>query len=361
MSQNQESTLIVTMIVTLCIIGGVAWLFFKQVTPQNPTITTPPTSNPPTPPTSNPATPPTSNPATTATSSSIFARVPNIPTGLFRYGGSTTWAPIRAEVDSVIQNVWPDFKLRYTEHPTKAAGSGTGISMLLEDALDFAQSSRSLKEEEYTAASTRGFTLKQIAVAIDGIAVGVNPNLNVRGLTVKQLQGIYTGQITNWNQIGGDNIPIIPYSRRPEDSGTIEFFVDNILGKEAFGDNVRFISTTTEALRKIASEPGAIYYASAPELVPQCTIKPLAIGKNPSQLITPYIEPLISQEDCPSRRNQLNITAFQTGEYPITRSLFVIIKENGQIAQEAGEAYSNLLLSEQGQQLISKTGFVRIK
>ncbi len=348
MSQRQESTFLIAIIATLSIIGGGAWLVMKPPSNDQPTASSPQNVSP------TPTATPTAN-------DRIFARVPNIPTGLFRYGGSTTWAPIRAEVDSVIENVWPDFQLRYTEHPTKSPGSGTGISMLLEDGLDFAQSSRSLNEKEYAAARNRGFTLKQIAVAIDGIAVGVNPNLTVRGLTVKQLQGIYTGKITNWSEIGGGNIPIIPYSRRPEDSGTIEFFRENILEDEAFGDNVRFISTTTEALRKVAAEPGAIYYASAPELVPQCTIKPLAIGKNYSQLIPPYIEPLIPPKNCPSQRNQLNNTAFQTGDYPITRSLFVIVKENGQIAQQAGEAYSNLLLTEQGQQLISKTGFVRIK
>ncbi|MFM7354496.1 MAG: phosphate ABC transporter substrate-binding protein, partial [Microcystis aeruginosa] len=61
------------------------------------------------------------------------------------------------------------------------------------------------------------------------------------------------------------------------------------------------------------------------------------------------------------KRNQLNELAFQKGEYPITRRLFVIIKQNGQLDEQAGEAYANLLLTDQGQELIKKAGFVPLR
>lgn len=93
----------------------------------------------------------------------------------------------------------------------------------------------------------------------------------------------------------------------------------------------------------------------------QCKVKALPLGRNLEQLIPPYKPPFVPLERCPSQRNQLNAEAFLSGEYPITRRLFVVIKQNGQSDQEAGEAYANLMLTEQGQQLIEKAGFVRIK
>jgi phosphate transport system substrate-binding protein len=111
----------------------------------------------------------------------------------------------------------------------------------------------------------------------------------------------------------------------------------------------------------VADSPGGIYYASAPEVVPQCSIKPLPLGRTAGEYIAPYQEPLILPTQCPDKRNQLNIKAFQSGKYPITRNLFVVVKQNGQIEEEAGVAYANLLLTEQGQELITQAGFVKIR
>lgn len=285
-----------------------------------------------------------------------FAEVLNVPLGLYSYGGSTTWAPIRGQIDRGIETVWPQFKLRYTDSMTDAPGSGTGIKMLLNNQLAFAQSSRSIKDEEYQQAKARGYTLKEVPVGFDGIAIAVNPKLNIPGLTIDQLNDIYTGKLTNWKQVGGPNLAIIPYSRRPEDSGTIEFFVEKVLSHENFGNNVQFIPTTTQALRKVAVNPGGIYYASAPEVVGQCTVKPLPLGHKANEWVPPYQEP----SDCQRQRNQVNAKAFQNGKYPITRQLFVIIKQNGRIEQQAGEAYANLLLTAQGQELIAQAGFVSL-
>ncbi|MBD2353469.1 PstS family phosphate ABC transporter substrate-binding protein [Tolypothrix sp. FACHB-123] len=285
----------------------------------------------------------------------------NLPSGLYSYGGSTTWAPIRKQIEPEMQKLWPKFQLRYTDPTTGAPGSGTGIKMLLDNQLAFSQSSRSLKDDEFQKAQQRGFTLKEIPVGIDGIAIAVNPNLQIPGLTLAQLKDIYTGKITNWQQVKGPNLAITPYSRRLEEGGTIEFFAENILEGEKFGSKVKFIPTTTQALREVAKNPGGIYYSSAPEVVGQCGVKPLPLGRKPDQLIPPYKQPFVPLQNCPKQRNQINALGFQTGEYPVTRRLFVIIKQNGQSDQLAGEAYANWLLTNQGQELITKAGFVRIR
>jgi len=233
--------------------------------------------------------------------------------------------------------------------------------MLINDRLAFAQSSRPLLDTELNRAKQRGFTLQQIPVAIDGLAVAVNPNINVPGLTIDQLRSIYTGKITNWNQLGGANIPIKAYSRRISDGGTVELFVQDVLSGQSIAPTVEFVSTTTQALRKVASSPGGIYYASAPEVVPQCSIKPLPLGRTQGKYVAPYQEPFVLPSECPGSRNKLNIEAFQSGSYPITRKLFVVVKQNGQTEQQAGVAYANFLRTQQGQELISQTGFVRIR
>jgi phosphate transport system substrate-binding protein len=335
---NETGVLALTLVITLGLVGGVFWwLANNSGVINNLTI--------------NQSSP----------KLNTYTQKINLPSGLFSYGGSTTWAPIRKTVEPEMQKLWPKFQLRYTDPTTAAPGSGTGIKMLLDNQLTFSQSSRSLKDDEYQKAQQRGFQLKEIAVAIDGIAIAVHPNLQVPGLTLAQLKNIYTGKITNWQQVNGPNLPITPYSRRLEEGGTIEFFDQNVLGGEKFGANVKFIPTTTQALREVAINPGGIYYGSAPEVVGQCIVKPLALGRKPDQLIPPYKQPFVPLQNCPQQRNQINADAFKSGEYPITRKLFVIIKQNGQSDQQAGEAYANWLLTSQGQELITKAGFVRIR
>ncbi len=344
MSERKETTILVlALLTTLGLVAGAIWWFAQggiKITSSN----------------KNQAEPTTINGA-----NNTFAQVTDLPTGLFSYGGSTTWAPIRGIVDPAIEIVHPQFRLRYTDPTSGSPGSGSGIKMLLDGQLAFAQSSRSINDKELSRAKTRGLILKEIPVAIDGIAIAVHPNLDISGLTLAQVREIYTGKLTNWQQLGGSDLPIVPYSRKINEGGTIEFFAENILVGADFGSNVQFVGTTTQALRFVAANPGSIYYASAPEVVSQCTVKPLPLGRKATQLVAPYQEPFVELARCPQQRNQLNSVAFQSGEYPITRRLFVVIKLDGGADQQAGEAYGKLLLTSQGQELIAKAGFVSIR
>ncbi|MBE9178892.1 PstS family phosphate ABC transporter substrate-binding protein [Oculatella sp. LEGE 06141] len=356
MSQkNDTPVLVVSLLVTIGLLGAGFWWFTRQSTGGLGGLLGSSSSLPNE--TANETAATTSPPPAVAES---FAGVPNVPSGLFSYGGSTTWAPVRGEIDPLIQTVFPQFRLQYRSPLSGTPGSGTGIRMLLDNQLAFAQSSRPLTTEEYQEAQQRGFTLKEIPVALEGIAIAVHPSLAVTGLTIEQLRDIYTGQITNWNQVGGPNLPISVYSR-PNDGGTVDFFIENILNGSPFSRSVQIVPTTTQALRDVAANPGGIYYASAPEIVGQCTTKPMALGVTANQWVAPYQEPLIAPSQCPAQRNQINSTALQSGEYPITRRLFVIVKQDGQADQQAGETYANLLLTAQGQNLLNQAGFVSIR
>ncbi|NEQ98943.1 MAG: PstS family phosphate ABC transporter substrate-binding protein [Cyanothece sp. SIO2G6] len=298
---------------------------------------------------------------TSIDSIATFADVPDVPSGRFSYGGSTTWAPIRGDIDPLMTQAHPDFGLRYINPPIGAPGSAPGIQMLLDNQLSFTQSSRSLEADEIAAAQQKGFSLREIPVALEAVAIVVNPDLAVEGITTDQLKGIYAGQLTNWNQVGGPNLAITPYSRSAADGGTVEFFVSSVLEGTALGTNVQYVPTTTEALRAVDNTPGSIYYASAPEVVDQCSAKPIAIGVQPDQLVPLHQLPLVPQSQCPNSRNQINPEVILDGSYPFTRRLFVIVKEDGQPDQAAGQAYANLILTQQGQQLLEQSGFVRIR
>ena len=293
-----------------------------------------------------------------------LSQVENVPEGVFEYGGSTTWAPIRKDVEPDLQALRPGFQLAYTSPTTESgrtAGSGTGIRMLLDGELLFSQSSRSLKDKEIAEAQRNGYSLQQVGVAIDGIAIAVNPALEIPGLTVAHLRDIYTGDVTNWQEVGGPDVEVVPHGRRVQDSGTSEFFEEAVLGDAQLGPNVQFVASTTAGIRQVATDLGSIYYASAPEIVGQCGIRPLPLAREGGEFVPPYVSPYVNSSECPRYRNQLNAEKFQNGEYPITRELFVIVKQNGELEEDVGVAYANFLLTDEGQDLIERAGFVRTR
>jgi hypothetical protein len=102
-----------------------------------------------------------------------------IPEGTWQYSGSTTWEPIREQLYQKIKRDRLKFQPIYTRHPTLPSGSGTGIKMLLDGEISFAQSSRPISDREYDLAAQRGVRLQQVPVAIDGIAVVVRPDLKI--------------------------------------------------------------------------------------------------------------------------------------------------------------------------------------
>ncbi len=280
-----------------------------------------------------------------------LAQIPNVPQGTFNYGGSTTFAPLRSEsVISSLNQAHPEFKLRYTEPLGEKPGSGSGIKMLLDGQLSFSQSSRPVKDTEFAQAKGRGFKLEQVPVAIDGIVFYVNPGLSLPGLTLSQIRDIFTGKIKNWQEIGGPNLKITPFSRNAKASGTVEFFIEGVLEKQAFGAPVKQVRDTTQSIREVASTPGGIGYATASEVIGQKTIRPLTLAKDAAKgFVSPFAGDSLTA---------LNKSAFADGSYPLTRRLFVVIKRDGRLDEQAGVAYANMILSNEGQELVEKIGFV---
>ncbi|MEB3178872.1 MAG: substrate-binding domain-containing protein [Nostocaceae cyanobacterium] len=289
-----------------------------------------------------------------------FAEVKNVPTGIFNYSATAVWAPIRLGVDSLMEAERKrEFRLRYLQPTQKTASSRRVIQMLLNDELSWSVSDRPLLDEEYRQAQARGFKLRQIAVAIDGIAVAVNPDLDIPGLTLEQLRSIYSSEVTNWQQLGGPNLKIVPLSPKQSSGAALLFFQEQVLADDPFGWTVKFVSNSTQALSKLTETPGAIYYGSAAEIVPDCSIKTLPLGYTSKQLVSPQSQE--SASACPKSRHRVNMEALRTRKYPLTRYLYVVVKENGDIDQKAGIAYANLLLTKQGHKAIALAGLVPIR
>ena len=275
----------------------------------------------------------------------------DVPQGPFTYGGSTTWAPIRGIVDAQLQQAIPGLQLLYQDPANQPPGTSAGIQMLLNAQLDFAQTSRPLTPEEKRQAEQQGLTLQEIPVAIEGVAVVTHPEVSLTNVSQAQLKDIYTGQLTNWQQLGGRNLPIVPISRNDQ-GGTVQFFSQTVLGGSPLASSVQRRASTTEALRLTADTPGAVYFASAPEVVDQCMVKPISIDQQP-----PYQPPYVDLQNCPSQRNQPNLNGFASGDYPLTRKIYIVSNADVPI----GQAYAALLLSDEGQAALNAAGFAQLR
>ncbi|MGL4617861.1 MAG: substrate-binding domain-containing protein, partial [Chroococcidiopsis sp.] len=275
--------------------------------------------------------------------------VQNVPSGLFNYGGAHTFAALTASgMNDAIAKAHSEFHLRYTEPFNGKPGSGTGINMLIDGELSIAQSARPLEEGDYNKARVRGLSLEQIPVAIDGVIFYTNVSLPVTGLSIDQLQAIFRGKVTNWQQVGGPNVPIVPVGLDPKTTSVLKL----LLGGEGedIGSNVQIVRDYTTAIRKVAATQGGISYGSAPIFANQKLIRPIALAKaNTKQ----YVQPL-------TENRQVNAPAFRDGTYPMTRRLFIIIRRDRSVDEKAGLAYVNMLLSKEGQEIVKQSGFVPI-
>jgi phosphate transport system substrate-binding protein len=298
--------------------------------------------------------PKTSSSLSTASDIQLYpsmGEVQNVPTGIFNYGGALTFASLaKSGMNDAIAQAHPEFRLRYTEPMNNNPGSGTGIAMLINGQLSFAQSGRHLTDAEYNQAKNRGFKLEQVPVALDGVAFFTNPGINITGLSLDQVQNIFRGIVTNWEEVGGPNVPIVPVSVDPKLTSVIQILFEG-LQDASLTPQSTIVRDYTAAIRKVSETPGAISYTSASLIVDQRTVHLLELAKTGSNQFV-----RVSTKD-----NQINAEALRDGTYPFTRRLFVIIRRDGTLDEKAGLAYANFLLSADGQQIVGKSGFVAIR
>lgn len=153
----------------------------------------------------------------------------------------------------------------FTYNPT---GSGSGITAVLEGRCDIGLSSRALKDDE----KAQGLT--ETVLAYDGIAIIVNPENTVEDLTVEQIASIYTGEVTNWSEVGGADGEIVLIGREAG-SGTRDGF-ESITGTKDACKYRQELTSTGDVITTVAGNPNAIGYASLASV--KDTVKALSVG-----------------------------------------------------------------------------------
>ncbi|HTY46290.1 MAG TPA: substrate-binding domain-containing protein [Methanomassiliicoccales archaeon] len=176
------------------------------------------------------------------------------PTGDFKEGGSTTMAEL--------SNLWSyDFKNATGITVTiSLGGSGTGIANFINGVVDVAQSSRAMTATERTQAAAAHLNVTEWKVAVDGISIIVNHDNPVKVLTLAQLEGIYNGTYTNWNQVGGNNQAITLYGRDGA-SGTYASFKDLVLKhKDNYSQAMLQFNSNALIVPEVQNNAGGVGY-----------------------------------------------------------------------------------------------------
>lgn len=217
-------------------------------------------------------------------------------------------------------------------------GSGTGITGLIDGTTDIAMSSRKIKLDERMSLEKEGKPFKEVIIANDALGVIVNPTNKVSQLTREQLEGIFTGQITNWREVGGEDVKIVVYSRETS-SGTYEFFKEHVMNKKNYASSVLNMPATGGIIESVSATKGAIGYVGLAYLEKQ--VKALSVSFDNGKS---YIEP--------SMANAKNLT------YPIIRPLYYYYLNT---AEEAVKPFVDFVLSTEGQGIVEKVGYVPIK
>jgi len=222
-------------------------------------------------------------------------------------------------------------------------GSGTGLSSLISGTCDIAMSSRNIKDKEISLAEGKGINPYEIKVALDGLAVVVHPKNPVSTLTLDQLAQIFTGRVTNWKQVGGEDKKIVILSREVN-SGTHVYFKEHVLrkgdpnSKEEFAPGALLLSSSQAIADEVAGNPSAIGYYGMGYL--SSKQKPIHVAKDEK-----------SEYEAPSIENVVN------GKYPISRPLFLYTNRE---PQGLVKKFVDFCLSKQGQEIVLKTDFVPV-
>ena len=237
--------------------------------------------------------------------------------------GSTSMEKLANALSEAFMEEYPEVTVT-----AEFVGSGAGIEAVTNGTADIGNSSRSLKDEEKAAGVVEN------VVAIDGIAVCVDPANEVANLTKEQLTNIYNGTVTNWKEVGGADEPIIVIGREAGSGtrGAFEELVDLVDGCKYANE----LDSTGAVIAKVASTPGAIGYASLDAL--DDSVKALSL-------------------------EGVEATAenIKAGNYFLSRPFVMATK--GEISEQNDlvQAWFDFVLGDEGQQVASEVGLITVK
>ena len=214
-------------------------------------------------------------------------------------------------------------------------GSGAGIADLINGISDLANTSRQIKDEELESAKSVGLDIQEYKVLYDGIAIITSDNVSIDDITIEELSKIYTGEIINWKDVGGDDSEIVIIAR-DSSSGTGEYFLEEVvqLGKTVedndYSENALRLQSNAEVVNQVKENDNAIGY--------------IGLGYLEESLNVVKVEGI-----------EPSIDTVKDGSYPISRGLYIY--SAGELTG-IGEAFIDFILSERGQEIGLEEGFV---
>ena len=252
--------------------------------------------------------------------------------------GSDTLVNLALAWAEAYMELHPEVRISVT-----GGGSGTGIAAMVNGTVDIANASREMKPEEVEAAEANGISPVEFAVARDAIAVVVHPSNPVDRLTLQQISDIYTGRITNWSQVGGEDRPIVLLSRE-SNSGTYVYFLENVIRRGdresdlLFSPDTLLMPSSEGISAEVRQNPNAIGYDGLGYVTPDQKVVAVARDAN-----GPYVLPAVE--------------TVNDGSYPVSRPLYMYTAGE---PTGAVRAYLDWVLSD-GQTLVSELGFVPLR
>ncbi|MCX7981403.1 MAG: phosphate ABC transporter substrate-binding protein [Syntrophales bacterium] len=241
--------------------------------------------------------------------------------------GSTTVLPIAQKLLEAYTSKHPDVNISLS-----GGGSGDGIKALIDGMTDIANSSREIKPEEEAKAREKNVTPLAHVVAYDAIVPIVHPKNKIKDLSLDQLSQIYQGKITNWKEVGGEDLEIVVVSR-DSSSGTFESWGHLVLKGARVTPKAQMQASNGAVVQTVAKNKYAIGYIGLGYI--NKSVKPLSVNG-----IAATVE-----------------TA-RSGQYPISRPLYMYT--NGE-PKDAVASFIKFALSNEGQALVESVGFVPVK
>ncbi|GAB6282203.1 MAG: phosphate ABC transporter substrate-binding protein [Ignavibacterium sp.] len=258
--------------------------------------------------------------------------------------GSDTMVNLAQKWAEVYMQKNPNVSIQVT-----GGGSGTGIAALINGTTNLAIASRELKDNEIELIKNKNQEPKEFKVALDGLAVIVNPSNKIDSLTLTQIRDIFIGKIKNWKEIGGEDKKITLYGRE-NSSGTYEFFREHVLGKDPNGNTYDFAPSTqvlqgTAALAEaVARDNSGIAYGGVGYFALRNDVKILAVKKDEKTLAI-----------LPSQNGKVNYEDIWNKNYSISRYLYIYsINE----PQSEIKNFIDFILSEEGQKLVEQMEYI---
>ncbi|MFA6320626.1 MAG: PstS family phosphate ABC transporter substrate-binding protein [Candidatus Omnitrophota bacterium] len=254
--------------------------------------------------------------------------------GMVQVKGSDTLINVVQKLAEVYMAKKPGTSVAVT-----GGGSGTGVAALINRTCDIANASRQIKSSEVEQANNKGVDPKRVVVAIDALSVIVSAQNPVSKLTVEQIGKIYKGEIKNWSDVGGSDLPITLYGRQ-SNSGTYDFMKENVMFGE-YSTSLKSMNGNAQIVEAIKQDASGIGYVGVGYAKESAGIKALKVA---SKIGAAYYDPL-------------NLMDVKSGYYPITRPLNQYI--NG-MPKGLVKNFLEFELSDEGQKIIEEEGFFAI-